>query len=199
MPHIVDEQFKPIKIKKDYDIVFVGRLTTVKHVEILIQATAQIKKSLPSIRVAIVGNGEERSRLEDLARTLGLTDQIDFLGYQPKLYEWYNRSKLSVLTSEREGFPFTVIESLKCGVPVIVSDCGDVPDIVKESINGRIISDYLDYNAYADVIVDLLRNPDRIDQYSKNCLRTFENFHSNSVQSVWEKIIAEILQNEDCV
>lgn len=196
LPHVVDELFRPLDIEKDYDVIFVGRLAPVKHVEMLIQATAQIKKSIPSVRVAIVGDGEERSKLEELTHLLGLTNQIDFIGYQTKTWEWYNRSKLSVVTSEREGFPYTVIESLKCGVPVVSSNCGDVCDIVKDSFNGRVVLDYNDYNAYADSIANLLTNPDLIQKYSENCIQTFDTPFLNSVESVWEEIFRSVLRKE---
>jgi len=195
LPHSVDERFRPLDIEKDYDVVFVGRLAKVKHIDTIIRATAQIQKTLPSIHVAIVGDGEERNKLEELAHSLGLDGQIDFIGYQTNTWDWYNRGKISILTSEREGFPYTVIESLKCGVPTVVSDCGDVNDIVKDSFNGRIISDYNDHEAYAKVIVDLLTHPDLIKVYSENCLLTLDGHSSNSVESTWGEIIARALQN----
>jgi len=196
LPHVVDERFRPLDIEKDYDVVFIGRLVPVKHVETLIRATAQIKRSLPSIRVAVVGDGKEKSKLVELSHSLGLTGQIDFVGYQTNTWGWYNRAKISVLTSEREGFPYTVIESLKCGVPTIVSDCGDVNDIVKDSFNGKVISDYNNYDAYADAIIDLLQNSDLINNYSKNCLQTFDNSFSNPVESVWKEIVSDVLRKE---
>lgn len=193
LPHIVDDRFRPLDIKKDYDVIFVGRLAPVKHVETLIKAIAQVKAYLPSIRAVIVGDGIERNKLEELTYSLGLTDQIDFVGYQTNTWEWFNRSKISVLTSEREGFPYSVIESIKCGVPTIVSDCGDVTDVVKDFINGRVISDYNDHTAYADAIIDLLNNPALIKKYSENCLQVFDDPYSRSVESVWEDIFENVL------
>lgn len=197
LPHVVDERFRPLDIENDYDVVFVGRLAPVKHVETLIRATALIKESLPSIRVAIVGDGDERSKLEDLTRSLGLTDHIDFVGYQTNTWEWYNRSKLSVVTSEREGFPYTVIESLKCGVPVISSNCGDVCDIVEDSVNGIIVPDYQDYNGFKEAILKLLTHPENITYYSMNALRSVEDLSSHSVESTWEKILSMVGENDD--
>lgn len=196
LPHVVDERFRPLDIKKDYDVVFVGRLAPVKHVETLIQATARVKKSLPSIHVAIVGDGEERSRLEGLTRALGLTDQIDFVGYQANTWEWYNRSRLSVVTSEREGFPYTVIESLKCGVPVVSSNCGDVCDIVEDAVNGFIISDYQDYDDFAEAIRKVLTHPEHLARYSANALRSVDVLSSHSVESVWEKILSSVVEDK---
>ena len=197
LPHVVDERFRPLDIKKEYDVVFVGRLAPVKHVETLIRATAQIKESLPSIRVVIVGDGEERSKLEELARSLDLTDQIDFVGYQTNTWEWYSRSKLSVVTSEREGFPYTVIESLKCGVPVVTSNCGDVCDLVEDSVNGIIVPDYRDYSGFAEAILKLLTHPENITNYSMNALRSVEDLSSRLVESTWEKIFSIVGENDD--
>jgi glycosyltransferase involved in cell wall biosynthesis len=176
-------------IKKEYDLIFIGRLVRVKHVETIIRAVSVVKDTLPSIKLAIVGDGEERTMLEELTRSLGLSDHIDFAGYQANTWEWYNRGKISLLTSEREGFPYTVIESLRCGVPVIVSKCGDVTDIVKDSYNGRIIPDYQDYHAYAEAIIGLIQNPALLDSYSKNCLKSFENEVSNPVETIWDQIL----------
>lgn len=189
LPHVVDERFRPMDVEKEYDLVYIGRLTPVKHVETLIRATAEVEKSLPSIRVAIVGDGEERNGLEILAVSLGLSKHIDFVGYQANAWEWYNRSRLSVLTSEREGLPYSVIESLNCGVPTIVSDCGDVNDVVKDSYNGRIVQDYRDYRAYAHAIIELLTQPEILEEYSRNCLETIDHSSSSPIESVWMKIV----------
>jgi glycosyltransferase involved in cell wall biosynthesis len=198
LPHVVDERFRPLNIQKDYDIIFVGRLAPVKHIETLIQATEQIKKALPSIHVAIVGDGEERDKLEKLTRDLGLTEQIDFVGYQTNTWDWYNRSRLSVVTSEREGFPYTVIESLKCGVPVVTSNCGDVCDIVEDAFNGFIIlSDYQDYNGFSEAILKLLLHPEHLADYSVNALHSIEFLSSSLVAAVWKKIISSVAEEVD--
>jgi glycosyltransferase involved in cell wall biosynthesis len=197
LPHVVDEHFQPLStIKKEYDLIFIGRLVRVKHVETIVRAVSVVKGSVPSIKLAIVGDGEERAGLEELTRSLGLTGNIEFAGYQANTWEWYNRGKISLLTSEREGFPYTVIESLKCGVPVIVSNCGDVTDVVKDSFNGRIIPDYRDYHAYAEAIIELLNNPDLLESYSKNCLKSFEDEVSNPVENQWDQILTTIERTE---
>jgi glycosyltransferase involved in cell wall biosynthesis len=192
LPHEVDVRFQPLDIEKDYDVVFVGRLAPVKHVETIIRATAQIKMSLPLIRVAIVGEGEERKTLEELTRSLGLNNQIDFVGFKTNTWEWYNRSKLSVVSSEREGFPYAVIESLKCGVPVISSNCGDVCDVLKDSVNGLIVQHYYDHRGYAEAILSLLTNPERISALSINALKSIEELSTHSVETTWGAIVSAV-------
>lgn len=188
LPHVVDDRFQPLDFQKEFDVVYIGRLAPVKHVETLILATKEIYKILPSIRVAIVGDGEDRDKLQKLTHSLGLINQIEFVGFQTNTWEWYNRGRVSALSSEREGFPYTVIESIKCGVPPIISNCGDVNDIVKDKWNGIIIPDYNDHHAYADAIIDILSDQDKLKQYSENCLKTLHSKDLISVESAWDKI-----------
>lgn len=190
LPHVVDDRFKPMPIDKDIDVVFVGRLAPVKHIETLIYAIEKLKRTRPSIRVVIVGEGESRSDLEELAAARAVNDQVEFAGYQDNAWEWYNRARISVLTSEREGFPYSVIESLACGVPVITSNCGDVMDVVRDGYNGRIIPDYEDHNAYADAIVELLEDPGLLRKYSSHCQETLLNNQSEAVEAEWKRILS---------
>ena len=192
LPHSVDDRFRPMDIEKKYDIIFVGRLEPVKNVETIIRATSVIKETIPSIKVVIVGEGRDRTKLETLSNSLNLSDFIEFVGFQSNTWDWFNRGKISVVTSEREGFPYTVIESLKCGIPVISSNCGDVTDILQDSVNGVLIKDCKDYYAFADAIVHLLTNTDLIMKYSENAKKSVENITTDSVGECWESILAKI-------
>jgi glycosyltransferase involved in cell wall biosynthesis len=195
LPHVVDERFEPVEIKREYDIIYVGRLAPVKHVETLIKAISIVKKSNPDITVAIAGDGSERNKLEELSIKMNVTENIFFAGFQSDVWNWYNKAKISVLTSEREGFPYSVVESLSCGVPVIASNCGDMCDVLKDGYNGVIIEDYQDYESFATAIVKLLQNPQIITEYSNNALKTAENLTVEKAVLVWEGIIHKI---SDC-
>ncbi len=85
-----------------------------------------------------------------------------------------------------------MIESLCCGVPPIVSNCGDVGDVVRDAFNGRIIPDYTDHHAYAAVMIDLLNNPGRIEQLSQNCLTSIEHTDSTQIVQVWNDILTSV-------
>ena len=191
LPHIVvDDRFKPNSLeKKIYDVIYVGRLAKVKHVETLIRAIAKCKEHLPDIHVAIVGDGPEINNLKNLSRELNLTENVDFAGYHSDIWNWYNKSKISILTSEREGFPYSIIESLSCGVPVITSNCGDICDVIKDGYNGILINDYQDADSFAKAIIELLQNSQTLTEYSVNELRTIEKMKVEKVTPVWKNII----------
>lgn len=193
LPHVVDNRFGCKDIKKEYDIVYVGRLAKVKHVEILLKIVQSIKNQHPDIKVAIVGDGECRNILGKLSNKFGLNKNIYFAGYQTNVWEWYSKAKISVLTSEREGFPYSVIESLICGVPVVTSNCGDVNDVVKNNYNGFIIKKYSDYKSFAHTINKILGNEKLLKIYSMNSLKSVKDVNLDNVFSMWNDIILHTL------
>lgn len=189
LPHVLDDRFKFINCSKDYDIVYVGRLAGVKHVETLIKSIYLIKENLPKIKVLIVGDGESKAELENLSKKCSLSYNIHFVGYQSDVWNWYNKGKISILTSEREGFPYSVVEALQCGLPVISSNCGDVSDLIENEYNGFIVSECQDYCAFAEVILKILSKPEKILDYSKNALESVENRNSGFVSLIWKSIL----------
>lgn len=190
--HVIDDQFRPMNLVKDLDVVYVGRLAPVKHIETFIQAIKMVSERFPAVRAAIVGTGECRPYLEKLTSEYGLNDNIQFAGYQESVIEWYNRSRLSILASEREGFPYTIIESLKCGVPVVTSNCGDVTDIVRDGFNGRIVNNYRDHQGFAEAILDLLQNPVRLSEFSENSLLSIKDLTPDKIGEQWMNVFRAI-------
>lgn len=192
LPHILDDKFNIQNIIKEYDLIYVGRLIAMKHIDTIIKAVSVIKKYNPNIKVVIVGDGECKVELEKLTNMLDLTDNINFVGYQSDVWYWYNKSKISILTSEREGFPYSVLESLNCGLPVIVSNCGDICDVIEDDYNGTIVDDYQDYNLFAEAIIRLLKDPILIKNYSANAFKTSNKINVNKVALIWKKILYNI-------
>ncbi|MDA0524647.1 glycosyltransferase [Methanococcoides alaskense] len=192
LPHAVDNKFKHVNSIKEYDIVFVGRLAGVKHVETLIKSIDIVRRTYEEVRVAIVGDGECKTKLEELTRELGLMENIFFAGYQSNSWNWYNKGKMSILTSEREGFPYSVVEALSCGLPVISSNCGNVSDIIKHGYNGFIIDDYQDHISFAEAILEFLQNPETLLEFSNNAAKSVRDLNEESVTNVWNTIINAI-------
>lgn len=189
LPHTIDSTFKPANMVKEYDIVFVGRLAGVKHIEVLINSINLIRNTFKDVKVAIVGDGECKTKLENLTRELDLSQNIFFVGYQSDVWKWYNRGKISTLTSEREGFPYSVVEALSCGLPVISSNCGDVSDVLKNGYNGFIIDDYQDHNELAEVIFKLMSNSELLLECSNNAVKSIQCLTPESVANIWKKIV----------
>jgi glycosyltransferase involved in cell wall biosynthesis len=101
-------------------ILSVGRLTRQKRLERLIGAFAQVSDKRS--RLLILGEGEERKRLEALVRTLGLQDRVEMPGFRGKVAEAYRAANLFVLTSDYEGLPAVLLEAMASNCPILTTN-----------------------------------------------------------------------------
>ncbi|WP_180147240.1 glycosyltransferase [Acinetobacter sp. YH12052] len=104
---------------KNWDVIFVGRLVPIKQVDHAIKAFAM---SNICGKMAIVGDGSERKKLEELSKELGIADRVDFLGWVDDPRELMLQSKCLVMSSLYEGSPVTLAEAIALGIPVISYD-----------------------------------------------------------------------------
>jgi glycosyltransferase involved in cell wall biosynthesis len=106
--------------------VAVGRLNVQKDFPTLLRAFRMLRKK-QSVRLLILGEGEERARLEALITELRLTDDVALPGFSENPYACLSRAAAFVLSSRWEGLPTVLIEALACGCPVIATDCPSGP------------------------------------------------------------------------
>jgi glycosyltransferase involved in cell wall biosynthesis len=111
-------------------VAFVGRLVAIKRVDVLLHAFARARDENPSLRLAIVGDGELRDELERLAAELGLGDRVRFVGYRTDVVEIAAATDVAVLSSDNEGTPVALIEAAAARVPAVTTAVGGVPDVV---------------------------------------------------------------------
>ena len=108
----------------------------------------------------IAGEGERRTELEQLAKFPPLAGRVHFLGWRHDTASIYADLDLVLLTSDNEGMPVTIIESLASAVPVVATAVGGVPDLVRDGING-ILTPPRDSQAIARASITLLQDPGR--------------------------------------
>jgi glycosyltransferase involved in cell wall biosynthesis len=138
----------------------VGRLTAIKQHELFLEAARRIHAAEPRALFLVVGDGERRAELEQMARALGVDAQVRFVGWRRDLDVIYGATDVFALTSRNEGTPVALIESMASGVPGVSTDVGGVGDVIADSGMGRRVPDG-DPDAFARAVIDLLRLPER--------------------------------------
>lgn len=120
-------------------ILGVGRLTEQKDFSTLIRAFNILRKKTPA-RLIILGDGEERSALENLIHLSGLQDMVDLFGFELNPFAFMKKSSVFVLSSKWEGLPGVLIQALACGCPVVSTDCLSGPsEILKDGQYGHLV------------------------------------------------------------
>jgi len=140
--------FKPYPSKnileqnRDFtSIIWVGRIVPIKNLQMLLDALLILNKTKSKIKVTVVGDGELRPEAEQFVKTHRLTN-IRFLGYRMDIPELMSRNHILVLTSLNEGFGRVLVEAMACGLAIIATRVGGVPEIIKEGVNGFLVESH---------------------------------------------------------
>jgi N-acetyl-alpha-D-glucosaminyl L-malate synthase BshA len=128
-----------------------------KRVDDVVRILAEVRHTVPALLI-LVGDGPERSRVESLVRELGLTGVVCFLGKQLNFLEVLQNSDVFLLPSETESFGLAALEALACGVPVVASRVGGVPEVVAEGETG-FLCEVGDVRGMAAAVLRLVREP----------------------------------------
>ena len=111
-------------------LVFVGRIVPIKRIDLLLRALAQAREAAPRLRLALVGDGDERQAFERQATELGIAGDTLFLGYQRELRPIFAAADIAVLSSDNEGTPVSLIEAAAAGLPAVATEAGGVGEVV---------------------------------------------------------------------
>jgi polysaccharide biosynthesis protein PslH len=154
-------------------VVTVARLSPEKDVANLVHATALAAGRAPQLSVAIAGDGACRQDLERLATELGVSDRVTFLGQVSDVPALFARASMFVLPSRSEGIPLTALEAMACGVPVVATRVGGLPEVVDDAVTGLLVPP-ADPAALAEAMVLLWNDPARGDRMAAAARRRAE-------------------------
>ena len=140
-----------------------GRLVPIKGHRYFLDAakiiSSQFTVHSSQLKFVIVGDGELREELEDYTKKLGIANDVIFTGFRQDLPKIYADLDIVVLTSLNEGTPVSIIEAMAAGKPVVATNVGGVSSLVKNNVNGFLVSPQ-DAKALSDAIIKLLKNSD---------------------------------------
>jgi glycosyltransferase involved in cell wall biosynthesis len=159
-------------IHRRSNILFVGRLSPEKRVDLLLEAFSTLRDRIDA-NLVIIGDGPERERLEGLTFRLGCANRVEFRGFLPDPSSEMYRFATLVLCSDFEGLGIVLIEALANGCNVVATDCPAGPrEILANGRFGRLVP-VGDIAALADAIEKSIDEPAEIDEALRHHLRTY--------------------------
>lgn len=173
-------------------ILSVGNLTENKGMDLLVKALHILvyQRCRSDLRLAIVGDGPCRQALADLVVSLNLLDHVILVGSVPhhELNRWYSAADVFCLASAREGLPNVVLEALACGVPVVATPVGGIPEVISSERVGLLAQ--RDERHLADTIAMALdRNWDRNTLVQHVSGWTWDHV-ATALQDVFESVVS---------
>ena len=184
--HIADENEKVL--------VHTSNFRVVKRVADTIKIFEKIHDKIPS-KLILVGDGPDRSECERLCRQKGLDDKVKFLGKQDALVEILTSSDIFLIPSQSESFGLAALEAMACGLPVISSSVGGLPELIRHNETG-FIAEIGDIDRMAKYTLELLTNERKYKIFSDNARsRAVDVFDKSQVVPMYENYYKTILES----
>lgn len=124
----------------DLVIASASRLTREKGIEYLLEAAGAILQKAPRAHFVILGDGPQRHPLEERAQRLGISERVVFTGHRRDVPAVLETIDVFVCPSIQEGFPFSVLEAMRAGKPVVASRTGGVPELLRHGVDGLLVN-----------------------------------------------------------
>jgi N-acetyl-alpha-D-glucosaminyl L-malate synthase BshA len=184
------ERFKPFKnIELRYKyaigeneilILFVGYLDTFKGIFELIDAFYEINKKNKNVKLMMVGTGPKKDELKKKVSKSNLEDFLIFTGkLSPfEMHKYYQAADIFVLPSFTEGLPISVLEAMACGLPIVTTNVGGIPEAIEDGLNGFIINSK-DENGLREKLKILIKNKGLREKFGNKSIEVIHNGSMN--------------------
>lgn len=176
-------------------LVAVGRLTPQKGFDLLLHAFSAIAGDRPEWTLVIYGEGEERDKLEGLARALGLEKRVRLPGVTRQPGQWVQDAAIFVLSSRFESFGNVVTEAMAAGLAVVAFDCPWGPgEIVRDEIDGLLVPAE-DMAALSDALRRLTGDPELRRRLGEEARVGVQRFDPRQIMGRWEDLIDDVARS----
>jgi len=172
-------------------VMHISNFRPVKRVADVLRIFARIDRDIPT-KLVLVGDGPDRGRAEQVAEEEGVADRVLFLGKQESVAELLACADLALVPSESEAFGLVALEAMACGVPVIGTDVGGMPEVVPHGKAGYL-APVGAIDEMARAASDLLANPDRWASASRHAREVATRFSADIVVPRYEAYYEQVL------
>jgi L-malate glycosyltransferase len=192
--HSNKEHFKKMLAPNGERILaHVSNFRKVKRVEDVVSMFKKVHEQMPS-KLLMIGDGPERQNIEEYCRTLNICSDIRFLGKQDQVDEILSITDLFVLPSQYESFGLSALEAMACGVPVISTNAGGLPEINVQGVTGYM-SNVGDTDDMAKNAIEVLKDENKLKQFKENAIAHAKTFSRQRVIPLYEQLYESVVAN----
>jgi len=176
-------------------LVTLGRLDYQKGYDILLKAFAKVTAQISNTRLIIIGDGNERKKLEKMAIKLGIAEEVTFTGYQSNPFPYLVVSDIYVCSSRYEGFGLSIAEGMLFGLPVIATRIGGIPSLIQNGETGLLVAPE-NTEKLADSILRLIKDENlrhKIGQKGKLFIQ--KHFDIKKTVKKYEETYIDLISN----
>ena len=176
-------------------LIHISNFRRVKRIDRVVEWFHRISDQVPA-SLLMVGDGPELPRAEQSVREGGLSGKVHFIGRQDPVESLLGVSDLLLLPSETESFGLAALEAMACGVPVMSSDAGGLPELIEDGLGGILVPE----NGQAQGIeraVALLSDPSRLDQFRQASIRRASNYSLERILPLYEALYRQVLEEDN--
>jgi len=179
--------------KEEKIITHISNFRKVKRIPDVVKIFNEIQKEIPS-KLMMVGDGPEKEVAEKLCDDLGITDKVIFFGNSSEIDKILCYSDLFLLPSETESFGLAALEAMACGVPIISSNSGGLPEVNKDGYSGYL-SDVGNIQEMAANAIKILSDDEKLLAFKKNALEASKEFDIMNILPLYENLYRKALED----
>jgi len=175
-------------------LVHLSNFRPVKRVTDVVEIFELVRRELPS-KLLMIGDGPERTTAEWMVREKGLMRDVIFMGKQNQVHELLNCADVLLLPSDLESFGLAALEAMACGVPVVCSRIGGVPEVVEDGVQGYLVPPR-DVKTMAARALDILASPERRAQMGRAARKRAQDKYCATriipqYEDLYQRVLAE--------
>ncbi|OAH16538.1 glycosyltransferase family 4 protein [Streptomyces jeddahensis] len=173
-------------------VVAAGRLVPVKRYDLLIRAFDKVRAQRPDWRLRIYGGGKQKEALRALIDELGLYNHVYLMGPANPIEPEWAKGSIAAVTSSLESFGMTIVEAMRCGLPVVSTDCPHGPgEIIANGVDGRLV-EVGNADAIAEGLLELINNDELRQQMAHAALEDSQRFDPARIAERYEAMFAAL-------
>jgi len=176
-------------------LIHISNFRRVKRIDRVVEWFHRISDQVPS-SLLMVGDGPELPRAEQSVREGGLTGKVHFIGRQDPVESLFGVSDLLLLPSETESFGLAALEAMACGVPVMSSDAGGLPELIEDGRCGILVPENGQEQGIQKAVA-LLSNAAMLEQFRQASIRRASDFSLDRVLPLYEALYRKVLEEDN--